>query len=363
MLATDANRSRAESDARLMATLSKLANVKGAVSDALTESAKLFKAGQTRVAVSQFVDAVRTAVERTARDGGEPRLTGDELGSATPSAPARSAAAGGDVPASAGASPSGGPARLAQVEHLTATVRDGPTVETGRFGPVFLEFAGRPQGAVARLMQEQSGEVPGALYHPSVGAIDLVWGEAGSGRSDGWGLAKIARYHPEVLDDLQGPLAEMVVTKRGPNRVRLESGSHVAVISREFKGDPKVWLLTEYRKRGVETQASPGRTTDIPGSGAGGMANSPAVGAAGSGRTMDMSKDTVGGMTSSPAAGLVDDNMVPVTAPLKPGMDADGPAGLFDTGGSTLVVKDTSQVLAEHAAEREFVDAIRICQV
>jgi hypothetical protein len=121
----------------------------------------------------------------------------------------------------------------------------------GPFGPVFKEHSGDPAAAVARLMQERTGEVPGALYHPEIGNIDLVWGKEGDpeqGFKGGYGLAKIAAKHPEVMGELQEILSGMSILKRGGNRVLLESSDHKAAVSLDWLGDEKKWLLSAYEK-------------------------------------------------------------------------------------------------------------------
>ncbi len=121
-------------------------------------------------------------------------------------------------------------------------------VSIGHFGPVFEDLRGNWKDGVQRLFKEQDGEIPGALRHSKVGGIDLVWGKAGTAASDGYGLAKIAKYHPEVLEDLWNTVAQMWVISRDSNRMRLESPDHMTVISLEFHGKNKTWLLTAYQK-------------------------------------------------------------------------------------------------------------------
>lgn len=103
----------------------------------------------------------------------------------------------------------------------------------------------------------RDGEAVAALRHREVGDIDLVWGEPGTGPADGFGLAKIARLHPEVLDDLQGILDGLPVISRSDNRVRFSDGEHFAAVSLNFRGTEKVWLLTAFRRG-----AGPGGTMD-----------------------------------------------------------------------------------------------------
>lgn len=119
----------------------------------------------------------------------------------------------------------------------------------GPFGPVLTDFKGDTQGAIAKLMEMKSGEAIGALHHPDIGDIDLVWGEEGTGASDGYGLAKLAKYHPEVLDDLQGILSAMKVTTRNKNRVNLESADHRAAVRLTWDSQAKHWLLTAFQKK------------------------------------------------------------------------------------------------------------------
>lgn len=120
--------------------------------------------------------------------------------------------------------------------------------QVGPFGPIFTEYRGDAQGAIERLKRERTGEAVGALHHPEVGEIDLVWGEEGTGHHDGFGVAKLVQYHPEVLGDLQGILSGMRVRSRSKNRVQLESESHRAGIRLDWDGQAKHWLLTAFEK-------------------------------------------------------------------------------------------------------------------
>lgn len=119
---------------------------------------------------------------------------------------------------------------------------------TGPFGPVLTEFKGDAKGAIAKLMEMKSGEAIGALHHPDIGDIDLVWGEEGKNAHDGFGLSKLVRWHPEVLGDLQNIVAGMQVVKRSENRVMLESAEHKGGVRLQWDGVRKHWLLTAFRK-------------------------------------------------------------------------------------------------------------------
>lgn len=130
----------------------------------------------------------------------------------------------------------------------------------GPFGPVYAQFKGDAAGAVAHLIEQKSGEAVGALHHPDIGDIDLVWGKEGTGASDGYGLAKLLKHHPEVVGDLQGILSQMSVVTRSANRVNLESSDHRAAVRLTWDDQAKHWLMTMFEKKG-----GPGTRTDTAG--------------------------------------------------------------------------------------------------
>lgn len=133
-------------------------------------------------------------------------------------------------------------------------------VSIGDFGPIYDQFRGNAKDAIALLLQRKDGEAVGALSHPEVGEIDLVWGREGTSKSDGYGLSKLAKYHPEVLENLQEILNDMKVASRTENRVQLESDTHKASVRLTWNEQKKNWLLTAFEKK--EASASIGKKTD-----------------------------------------------------------------------------------------------------
>ena len=129
------------------------------------------------------------------------------------------------------------------------------------FGFVYDQFKGDVQGAIQQLIKMQDGEALGALHHNEIGDIDLVWGKAGTRKSDGYGLAKLVKFHPEVLDNLQGILDGMRVTKRSENRVQLENDEYQAAVRLTWNGNEKLWLLTAFKKK--ETSEPTNSRTDV----------------------------------------------------------------------------------------------------
>ncbi|HBC29539.1 MAG TPA: hypothetical protein DC006_07860, partial [Prevotellaceae bacterium] len=131
----------------------------------------------------------------------------------------------------------------------------------GAFGDVYDQFKGNAQEAIAFLRERKDGEALGALHHDEIGDIDLVWGKSGTRKSDGYGLAKLVKFHPEVLDNLQGILDGMHVTKRSENRVLLENDEYQAAVRLTWNGDEKLWLLTAFKKK--ETSEPTNSRTDV----------------------------------------------------------------------------------------------------
>jgi site-specific DNA-cytosine methylase len=130
-------------------------------------------------------------------------------------------------------------------------------VGVGAFGNIYNQFRGKAKAAIEFLKKVRGGEAVGALHHKDIGDIDLVWGKEGTGHSDGYGLSKLVKYHPEVLDNLQEILNDMRVVLRSKNRVNLESETHKAGVRLTWDGERKSWLLTAFKK---ETSASDKRT-------------------------------------------------------------------------------------------------------
>lgn len=137
------------------------------------------------------------------------------------------------------------------------SLKDIKPVGVGAFGNIYNQFRGNAKAAIEFLKKVRGGEAVGALHHKDIGDIDLVWGKEGTGHSDGYGLSKLVKYHPEVLDNLQEILNDMRVVSSSKNCVNLESETHKAGVRLTWDGERKSWLLTAFKK---ETSASDKRT-------------------------------------------------------------------------------------------------------
>ena len=139
--------------------------------------------------------------------------------------------------------------RAMREEEEHAVESEPKPIGKGIFGNIYNQFKGKAKEAVDFLMKKKDGEAIGALHHKDIGDIDLVWGKEGTAKSDGFGLAKLAKYHPEVLSNLQEVLDDMIVTKRTDNRVQLESAKYQAAVRLTWDEKKKTWLLTMFEKK------------------------------------------------------------------------------------------------------------------
>ena len=111
------------------------------------------------------------------------------------------------------------------------------------FGINYAEHYHSGETAIAKLLNEKQGQVAGAFYREGIGDITLAWGEKGTGKSDGWGLAKIAEYHPEVLDKLDKLIQDLPIVKETENRYKLDNGDFFISIRKDFDGEKQNWVI------------------------------------------------------------------------------------------------------------------------
>ncbi|PAF41803.1 hypothetical protein [Helicobacter sp. 11S03491-1] len=118
------------------------------------------------------------------------------------------------------------------------------------FGTNYPEYYHDGKGAIEKLLQTKEGQVMGAFYHPDIGDITLVWGKEGSAKSDGFGLAKIVKFHPEVVDKLDGIINNgrfILDEKQRPNIV---SDNSIVGLRNDWKGEKTpYWVISSYSKK------------------------------------------------------------------------------------------------------------------
>ena len=159
----------------------------------------------------------------------------------------------------------GGRGEAVSDDNVVGGASEGPQpIGRGDFGEIYDQFRGKPKEAIDFLTKKKSGEALGALSHKDIGEIDLVWGEEGTGSSDGYGLAKLVKYHPEVLENLQEILDGMEIVKRTENRINLESTQYKAAVRLTWNEQSKTWLLTVFEKKNsaLDNTTDTGKTSD-----------------------------------------------------------------------------------------------------
>ncbi|MGG7049270.1 hypothetical protein U5B16_09540, partial [Campylobacter sp. M4] len=123
----------------------------------------------------------------------------------------------------------------------------------------YAEFYHDGVGAVNKLLTEKQGQVAGAFWRDEIGDITLHWGDVGSGKSDGSGLAKIVKFHPEVLNNLDELVQTLPIKKETQRRYQLENENYKVGIRKDFNGDNQNWVLTAFEKKDSIAR----RTTDL----------------------------------------------------------------------------------------------------
>ena len=117
------------------------------------------------------------------------------------------------------------------------------------FGENYAEFYHNGKGAVQKLLAEEQGQVAGAFYLDDLGDITLPWGEAGTGRSDGWGLAKIKRFHPEVMDRLDEIIRDGKFYFDEKGRPNIKLGDEIVGLKDNWLGkETPYWIVSSYDK-------------------------------------------------------------------------------------------------------------------
>ena len=117
------------------------------------------------------------------------------------------------------------------------------------FGENYAEFYHNGKGTVQKLLAEEQGQVAGAFYRDDLGDITLPWGEAGTGRSDGWGLAKIKRFHPEVMDRHDEIIRDGKFYFDEKDRPNIKLGDEIVGLKDNWLGkETPYWIVSSYDK-------------------------------------------------------------------------------------------------------------------
>ena len=132
----------------------------------------------------------------------------------------------------------------------------GSLFGVGEFGTIYTQFKGQPVKAIRFLRKKQEGEAVKALYREDIGYIDIVWGEHNPKNNKGFGLKHIIEKHGEEIKKLGFNIENFIPAivqhgdfnrkKSDKNKAVFESSTFRFVVSLNYKGEKKTWLLTAF---------------------------------------------------------------------------------------------------------------------
>lgn len=150
--------------------------------------------------------------------------------------------------------------------HRKANGQFGSGGSNEPFGKAYNEYSGKPKEAIEYLLKEKNGYVPNAVYKEGIGNIDIVWGEAGTGKG-GYGLAHIIRRRneegnngeefvkqlPDIIEHgkIYSKIAQInnegsYIRKNEEDRVYIGTRDKEIVIRLTWNDETHNWLLTGY---------------------------------------------------------------------------------------------------------------------
>ena len=133
------------------------------------------------------------------------------------------------------------------------------TVETGKYGPVYRQFAGKPKEAIRFLRERMDGECIAALHRSDIGDIDIVWGEVSDPiKHRGYGLAHIIDKHEIDINKLGFNVEDFIPIvvqfgnfnlKKSDNQKKVfesKTFRFVVAVEKSDDGKTKKWLLSAF---------------------------------------------------------------------------------------------------------------------
>ena len=139
------------------------------------------------------------------------------------------------------------------------TTIEESNVETGKYGPLYRQFAGKPKEAIRFLREKMNGECIAALHRSDIGDIDIVWGEVSDPiKHRGYGLAHIIDKHEIDINKLEFNVEDFIpiVVQFGNFNLKKSDGQKKVFESKTFRfivaveksddGKTKKWLLSAF---------------------------------------------------------------------------------------------------------------------
>lgn len=129
------------------------------------------------------------------------------------------------------------------------------------FGTVYTQFKCKPIEAIKHLMKTKEGECIGALCHPIIGNIDIVWGEHDVKTNNGYGLKHIIEKHSKEIKELGFTVENFIPiviqygnlneVKKDEDKIFLESSMFRVVIKTTWNNRKKKFLLSAFDLRPI----------------------------------------------------------------------------------------------------------------
>jgi hypothetical protein len=119
----------------------------------------------------------------------------------------------------------------------------------GPNGPRIIGLEDNWPLAIKVLTETKDADVIGVFSNIEIGhRIDFHWGFTSEDpREKGQGLAKLLRWHPDVVSRLEQIIRlAVVVAQPNADRYILSDGKHLIVISQRHHDEPKHWLVTAF---------------------------------------------------------------------------------------------------------------------
>ena len=142
---------------------------------------------------------------------------------------------------------------------MMRTTFEDETVEIGKYGPIYRQFAGKPKEAIKFLREKKDGECIAALHRSDIGDIDIVWGKVTDPiKHKGYGLSHIIDKHESEINRLGFNVEDFVpivvqfgqfsLEKSDNQKKVFESETFRFIVALEDRedGEPKKWLLSAF---------------------------------------------------------------------------------------------------------------------
>ena len=139
------------------------------------------------------------------------------------------------------------------------TTNEGTAVETGKYGPVYRQYAGKPKEAIKFLREKMNGECIAALHRNDIGDIDIVWGKVSDPiKHKGYGLAHIIDKHEIEINKLGFNVEDFIPIvvqfgnfnlKKSDNQKKVfesETFRFIVALENSEDGKTKKWLLSAF---------------------------------------------------------------------------------------------------------------------